>query len=109
MSLHTLFAVNANRKWSKRYSEMYTLIEFIDPDSGKLYRTYISDSNYNSQNWDELIEHMRLHEDQVAVIEGWFKPKRGHPDIINADSKFQIITQFDRDVVMNEVWDNFYA
>lgn len=105
----TLFVVNKERKWSKRNQEMYNIIEFIDPDTGKLFKTYVSDNNFNSDNWADLLEIMELHPEQCIVIEGVFKAKRGHPDIINADSKFQPIANFDRDNVMNEVWDMFYA
>ena len=106
MNLNTIFAVSAERRYSKTNQEMYTTIEFINPDDGKLFKTYISDSNYNSQYWDDLLEHMRLHEDKAVVIEGYFKAKRGN--VINADSKFQTIATFDRDTVLNEVWDQFY-
>jgi len=106
----TLFVVSKSRKWSKKNQEMYNIIEFIDPDTGMLYKTYVSDNNFNFKNWEDLMEIMDLHPDQAIVIEGVFKPsKRTTPDVINADSKFKPIANFDRDVLMNEVWHRFYA
>ena len=107
--MDTLFTVNTYRRFSKINQEIYTTIEFIDAETGKLYKTYISDDNFNSAHWDDLLDMMQSHQNTSFVIRGKFKTKRKNPDIINADTKFRIVANFDKTSTLNGIWDTYYA
>lgn len=107
--MNTLFTVNSYRRFSKINQEIYTTIEFIDADTGKLVKTYVSDSNFNSAEWDSLLQLMSEFPDTCFVIQGAFKLKRGHRDLISADTKFKISAQFEKQKTLSGIWDTFYA
>ncbi len=107
--MNTLFTVNKSRRFSKINQEIYNTLEFIDADTGKLYKTYVSDSNFNSAYWDDLLDLMNQYPDQCFVLQGKFKLKRGHRDLITADTKFKISANFDRDTTLTGIWETHYA
>ena len=103
------WAVTHKRKHSYRNDETYHEIEFIDADSGKLRKTYASETNFNFGMWEQLINYMEDHPGKAICIEGEFHCKRGKKDIINADVTFGFVDSVDLDEFMNAVEQVYYT
>ena len=103
------WAVTYKRKFSYRNEEHYYEIEFIDNDSGRLRKTYASETNFNFEMWEQLITFMEDHPGKAVCIEGEFHRKRGKKDIINADVTFGFVEATDLDDFMNTVESVYYA
>ena len=103
------WAVTHKRKFSHRNDEHYYEIEFIDNSSGRLRKTYASETNHNFQMWEQLISYMEDHPHKAVCIEGEFHCKRGKKDIINADAQFGFVEAQDLDEFMNAVGHVYYA
>ena len=103
------WAVTYKRKFSYRNEEHYYEIEFIDNESGRLRKTYASESNFNFEMWEQLIRFMDDHPNTAVCIEGEFHRKRGKKDIINADVTFGFVEAENLDDFMNAVEHVYYA
>lgn len=102
------FAVGAVRKWSQYNQEYYWTIEFLDKDSGKLHKTYVSEENYNFKKWQQLIDTIKDNDHCAICVSGVFRVKQD--DIINADiRKLAYEFKCDRDELVHTVWDTYYA
>lgn len=104
-----LFAFNVISKYSRTNQETYYIVEMIAEHDGCLYHTYVSDSNYNSKTWMQLIDWLKTHPDRVANIRGNFTVKRGHQDLINADARFELADDYDREDFFQAVYRAHYA
>ena len=103
------FAVDVKRKHSRINFEDYWEIFFMDKDSGALRKTYVTESMRNYAMWQHLLLHMEEHPGSAVCIRGKFKCVRNKAGIINADVKFAHEFDTDRDDVVNQMWDLYYA
>jgi hypothetical protein len=102
-------AVRYTNRHSQRNWEDYYEIEFIDRETGALRKTYVSDNNRNFGLWFQLLEHMDNNPNSAVCIEGNFRFVKGKTDVLNADVKFSHVRDFDRDIFMNTIYDEYYA
>ena len=76
-------------------------IELLDvEDNFKWHYTWVDDNNFNYAQWEKLYNTDYVN--TAPVIEGFFASKKKTPDLINADAKFTIIEEPDReDLIYN--------
>ena len=82
-NIDRLWLYQAERAWSKKNCESYTMLRLWDNVGGHTYITYVSFDNYNSQNWGDILDKHNSH--RALCLQGDFKTKPKHPHIINAD------------------------
>lgn len=76
-------------------------IELLDvEDNFKWHYTWVDDNNFNYAQWEKLYN--TDYNNTAPVIEGFFASKKKTPDLINADAKFTITEEPDReDLIYN--------
>lgn len=104
------FVVSHRHKYSNRNSEYYHELELIDPSTGDLRKTYISEDNYNSQLWDEIIDLLESRDNvAVCIRSDNFRTKRGKDNIINADTRVHYQGCYDLQEFCEQVWEIHYG
>jgi len=105
ISTQRLWIYEIEKAWSNKNEELYYTLRLWDNDNGYTYITYVSQENYNSNQWGEILNWWQP--GVTICISGDFKTARGKPWILNADSKItyegQIATQDFCDLVY-ELW-----
>jgi hypothetical protein len=101
MNVRTLMIFDIHARKNTKRDERYYEIEMLDDETGTYVKTYTSESNFNYDNWEPVIDAWQP--STMIAIRGVFKFKRDSKtmqftNIVNADSKPHIDGIYDQSV-----------
>ena len=101
-----LVIINIERRYSRKNSEYYYIIEGVSGWDPVIYRkTYISEENENFSEWRKVITAWTGTE--AIAVRGDFRIRKSDPSLINADCLVEVLGKSDLQAFLEEVRASF--